>query len=175
MGPLAKHDKPFFIDRYLRLLAEKDLSAAVISDITDYGQALWDSVSRLPKGFCHGDLHCGNMLRGSAGQYWLFDFDAACQAFPAVDMAWMSDDTNYFELGPQDYENTARKLDRFVSGYARIRVPTEAEIRSVYDWIAIKHYDIQATIAQCQGTSASLLEQQHGWLMRWRGLCAQKG
>lgn len=52
--------------------------------------------------------------------------------------------------------------------------PSTYDMQCVYDFIAIRHYDIQATITQCQGYSIENLVNQHAWLMRWRDLCAQK-
>jgi hypothetical protein len=45
-------------------------------------------------------------------------------------------------------------------------------------FVAIRHYELIATIASCQGhqeLSVSFLDQQFNWLMQWQKLCEQKG
>lgn len=175
-GELARCAKEHYIDRYLAILENIGFPENKLRDLKNYGDELWDRFDFSSKGFCHGDLHCGNMLKTRDGQYWLFDFDAACYSHPSADIAVMSDDTDYFRFRQEDFDKTARRLERFLSGYERARgvATSERDIQAVYDFIAIRHYDIQATITDCQGFSMKNLENQHGWLMSWRDLCARR-
>lgn len=64
----------------------------------------------------------------------------------------------------------------FLLSYEKARNVTlsDYDVKSVYDFIAIRHYDIQATITECQGYTIGNLENQHRWLMNWRDLCERK-
>lgn len=173
-GTRISHGKTHFIDRYLTQLEALGFPAEKLADLRAYGDELWHRFSLSTPGFCHGDLHSGNMLRDGQGAYWLFDFDSACFAHPVADIAVMSDTTDYFVFRETDYDETARNLDRFLAGYGKRRNPSAYDLRTVYDFIAIRHFDIQATIMACQGHDIAMLEDQHAWLMRWRNLCARR-
>lgn len=175
-GEIAKRGREYYIDRYLTILQNIKFPESKLSDLKAYANELWNRFDLSIKGFCHGDLHCGNMLKDDNGLYWLFDFDAACCSHPTIDIAIMSDDTDYFSFQPEDFDKTTRKLDRFLSSYEKTRSMTigDYDRKSVYDFIAIRHYDIQATITSCQGYSINNLENQHRWLMNWRNLCERR-
>ena len=85
----------------------------------------------------------------------------------------MVDRTDYFHLREDGLIKTQRALERFIPAYEKERglAVSDADIRAVYAFIAIRHYDIQATITDCQGFSMQNLENQHRWLMDWRALC----
>lgn len=175
-GMLDRHGKEYYIDRYITLLSRIGFPDNKLSDLTHYGDELWDRFDQSARGFCHGDLHCGNMLMDNGGNCWLFDFDAACRSHPAADISTMIDSTDYFQFHPEDFEKTTRRLGLFLPSYQKT-CPVAIEdhdIQSIYDFIAIRHFDIQATISECQGYSLHHLENQHSWLMRWRDLCEQR-
>ena len=52
-----------------------------------YGETLWDKVKNLPRGFCHGDMHCGNFYKTSAKKLYVLDFDTSCEGFSIYDLA----------------------------------------------------------------------------------------
>ena len=172
-GALDRHGKAHFIGRYLRILERIAFPQDKLFDLKEYGDRLWEPFTASAPGFCHGDLHCGNMLKDAQGRYWLFDFDASCLAHPSADIATMVDRTDYFHLRKDGLIKTQRALERFAPAYeaARGKALTEQDRRAVYAFIAIRHYDIQATITDCQGFSMQNLENQHRWLMDWRALC----
>lgn len=176
-GEILQHGKAHYIDRYLQILERIEFPQDKLADVITYGAALWERFEQSPRGFCHGDLHCGNMRRDNQKRYWLFDFDAACVAHPAADIATLCDRTDYFHLQEDAFAETQRALDLFMPAYERERgsALVEADVRAVYAFIAIRHYDIQATITDCQGYTLQNLENQHRWLMDWRELCARKG
>ena len=66
-GVLVSHGKEFFIDRFIKILQELNYPASRIADLSLYGKALWGTIDLLPKGFCHGDLHSGNILVTGSG------------------------------------------------------------------------------------------------------------
>ena len=68
-GSLIHQGKPYFIDFYISKLHNMGYPAQKVSLFSEYGDTLWRSVEKLPKGFCHGDLHTGNMLLTSSHKY----------------------------------------------------------------------------------------------------------
>ena len=174
---LIRRGKDFYIDRYLAILREMQYDARRIADLDCYGAALWGRMERLPGGFCHGDLHSGNMRQTGAGEVVLFDFDVASNTSSVIDVAILSNasDFNRFEDGA--YDQTLRVFARFYAGYRQECALTDVEIAAMFDFIAIRHYEIIATITACQGIAAlsyPFLDQQYDWLMRWQELCARK-
>lgn len=165
---ICHHAKPFFINRYINLLTEMHYPRT--EQFKEHGDMLWKRVESLPKGFCHGDYHTGNMILNSKGQYVLFDFDAAANAFPVYDIAVICDMTDYFKLSEQGYAETSRMLKRFLKGYYEFNSVNEAEIRSIYDFIAIRHFEVQATIIENLGLTCideQFIDDQLEWLMKW--------
>jgi Ser/Thr protein kinase RdoA (MazF antagonist) len=168
--PLIRRTKADYIDDYISIMRELDCDPGQILDLEQYGHELWDRISRLPKHFCHGDLHTGNMIRSRSGEYVLFDFDDASGDYPGMDVAYMSDDTHFNHLHESMYDQTMRQFERFYSGYSRIRTLSDQECSAVSDFIAVRHYQIIARIVRCQGlhtVSKEFCTEQHGWLMKW--------
>lgn|GEM_PF-640398 len=163
-----------YIDDYISIMREKDFDFGKILDLQQYGDELWDRINKLPKSFCHGDLHTGNMIRNQRGEYVIFDFDDASGDYPSMDVAYMSDDTNFNQFNESMYSKTMGLYERFYSGYSKIRVLSDRECNSIFDFIAVRHFQIISRIVRCQGLQ-SLDEkgcyEQYGWLMKWRELC----
>ncbi|WP_082651689.1 phosphotransferase enzyme family protein [Gorillibacterium timonense] len=173
-GKLTERDKPFFIDRYLNILLQKKYPDSKLARFREYGDELWEKVKGLPRGYSHGDLHRGNLLRTLKGNDVLLDFDTSCWAYPSFDIATFCDETDYFQFDPEGYKRTTEALERFLRGYSKQRSLTDAELRSFPDWIAIRHYQLQATIIELFGLDCvdeAFLDGQLDWLMRWREQC----
>jgi len=176
--PLIKRGKGFYIDRYIKLMQEFGYSATKTSALAAYGDRLWRSMEQLPAGFCHGDLHSGNMIKTGNDRFILFDFDVASHAYPVIDAATLSDKTNFNRLDDSAYDNTRRMFERFYQGYSRERTLSDREIAAIFDFIAIRHYELNATITEyrlpLRGTSwmsDAVFDEQYEWLMRWREMC----
>jgi Ser/Thr protein kinase RdoA (MazF antagonist) len=175
--PLLRKSKADYIDDYLAILREKGLAPGYIADLEQYGQQLWRRIVQLPASFCHGDLHTGNMLRNPAGDYVLFDWDDASGDYPAMDVTYLTDDTHFNQFQDGMVERTLRLFERFYSGYSRVRTLSDNECQAVFDFIAIRHFQIIARIVRCQGLSSISMDfckEQHDWLMRWQELCLRK-
>ncbi|MCF2141325.1 MAG: phosphotransferase [Candidatus Lokiarchaeota archaeon] len=80
---------------------------------------MWYVLQRLPKGFCHGDLHSGNIFKTKAGSFTLFDFDASAFAYPIIDIATISNATDFNQLKADAFDETLINLERFLCGYGR--------------------------------------------------------
>jgi Ser/Thr protein kinase RdoA (MazF antagonist) len=171
---LSCHDKPFFIDRYIRCLREMNYQRT--DEFEEYGNLLWNRVKSLPRSFCHGDYHTGNMILNDRGEYVLFDFDAASKAFSVYDIAVFCDMTNYFKLSDHEYEDTRYMLEEFMKGYREFNFVIDQELSSIYSFIAIRHYEAQATIIENLGIECidqEFVDDQLEWLKRWEKLIRQ--
>jgi len=175
--PLPRRGKDFYVDRYLGILQALDYPPSRINDLAAYGSQCWSRIERLPIGFCHGVLHTGNMRRSAPGRYVLFDFDIASRTHPLMDIATLCDSSDFNRFDASAYDRTRQIFERFYQGYRQVREMSDAEIAAIFDFIPVRHYEIIATITQCQGIeklSRAFLDEQYDWLMRWRDLCQYK-
>lgn len=173
--PLPTHGKEFFIDRYIRILEQKNYEDHKIELFREYGNVLWDNVKNLPRGFCHGDLHRGNLLKTSFNQYYILDFDTSSYAFPMYDVMIMCNSTDYFKYSEKGYQKSKIQYESFLKGYTKYHSLRKEELRSFYDFIAIYHYQLQATIIEIYGLNCvdhEFLDNQLHWLMKWREQCS---
>lgn len=164
----AVHGREFFIDRYLGFLRRKNYPR--IAEYEELGERLWEKVKDLPCGICHGDLHRGNLLRNADGKVFLVDFDTVCRAPLMFDVMVMCDMTDYFRLKPDDVELTMKVYREFLTGYAAHRTLSCEEIRSFLYWVAIRHFQLQATIVEIYGPDCideAFIDWQLYWLNGW--------
>jgi len=174
---LISRTKTEYIDDYISIMRALDFHSEKILELEHYGNELWKQISELPKSFCHGDLHTGNMIKNKSGEYVLFDFDDASGDYPSMDVAYMSDDTNFNHFHETMYDKTMRLYERFYSGYSKIRTLSIKEFHAVFDFIAIRHFQIISRIVRSQGlqcVSEQFCDEQYDWLMRWKELCITK-
>ncbi|MDF2936470.1 MAG: hypothetical protein K0Q90_1843 [Paenibacillaceae bacterium] len=175
-GTLMNRTKAEYIGDFISIMRQKDCEAGAILDLEQYGNELWNRITLLPRSFCHGDLHTGNMIKRN-GKYVLLDFDDASGDYPSMDVAYLSDATHFNHFHASMYDATMKQFECFYRGYSRVCSLTDEECGAVPDWIAVRHYQITARIVGCQGlgsVSLRFFEEQHRWQMRWRELCAQK-
>ena len=166
---LLSHGKEFFIDRYLNFLRQKNYPR--IAEYEELGRRLWNKVKTLPKGLCHGDLHRGNLLQNPAGRIYLLDFDTVCRAPLMFDVMVMCDMTNYFNLQPEDIDETKEVYQKFLSGYSKYHKLSHEEILSFSYWVAIRHFQLQATILEIHGVDCidgGFIDGQLFWLNKWQ-------
>lgn len=176
-GPLIRRGKDFYIDRFIAGLRQLRYDPARIADLESYGDELWASMERLPHGFCHGDLHTGNILQSRPNEYVLFDFDVASNTRSIIDVATLCDASDFNRLDEASFDATRRTFERFYTGYSRVRTLGDNDIAAIFDFIAVRHYELIATISECHGLddlSLAFLDQQWDWLMRWREICRRK-
>ena len=166
---LVYRDKEFFIGRYIEFLRKKKYPR--IKEYEELGERLWDKVKNLPQGNCHGDLHRGNLLQNADGKIYLVDFDTACCAPRMFDVMVMCDMTDYFNLKQKDIELTKEVYREFLSGYAGYHKLSREEILSFPYWIAIRHFQLQATILEIYGMDCideGFIDGQLYWLNKWQ-------
>ena len=171
---LVYRDKEFFIGRYLEFLRKKKYPR--IKEYEELGERLWDKVKKLPQGNCHGDLHRGNLLQNADGKIYLVDFDTACKAPVMFDVMVMCDMTDYFNLKQEDIELTKAVYQEFLSGYVGYHKLSREEIRSFPYWVAIRHFQLQATILEIYGVDCideGFIDGQLYWLNNWQEAMAE--
>ena len=166
--PVSK-GKEFFVGRYLEFLRKKDYPR--IAEYEELGERLWDMLKDLPQGNCHGDLHRGNLIQKSNGQIYLVDFDTVCRAPLMFDVMVMCDMTDYFNLKQEDIELTGKVYRKFLSGYSEYHALSREEILSFPCWVAIRHFQLQATILEIYGIDCideAFIDGQIYWLNKWQ-------
>lgn len=173
-GELVVRDKQFYIGRYISYLRKIQYPRA--DEFSAYGEALWDRVKDLPRGFCHGDMYDGNILKTPDGRLFVLDFDTSCIGFPMYDPTLICNMTQYFEYDERNYERSKMVLSRFLPEYLKFNTLSQAEIDAFCDLIAIQHFSTQATVMEIYGLDCldgAALDDQLDWLYRRREQCNQ--
>ena len=167
-GAPAERDEAFFIGRYLEILRKKKYPRR--SAYAELGTRLWQRVRGLPRGNCHGDLHRGNLLETPDGQIYVLDFDTVCRAPVMFDVTVLCDMTDYFRLRQAEIDRTKAVYAGVLTGYSAYRELSPAEIRSFSDWVAVRHFQLQATIVELYGIDCideRFIDAQLAWLEDW--------
>ncbi|QVK20996.1 phosphotransferase [Mycoplasmatota bacterium] len=171
---LIEQDKNYFIERYICQLKQKCYEESKLSTFIEYGNYLWESVKNLPRGFCHGDLYLGNLLRDKNDTYYILDFDTSSFAFPMYDIMMVCNRTDYFEFDESGFFKSQDAYEIFLKGYLKHCELTPSEIKSFYYLIALYHFQLQATILEINGLDCindDFIDNQLDWLLRWRNQC----
>lgn len=170
-GEVAKHGYNFFINRYLNIMKMKEYPG--INKFDELGNYLWEKVKDLPYGFIHGDLHAGNMFQNE-NEIVFFDFDACAITSPIYDIATACDATDYFDLSADNFEDgyiqIQKNVQEFLRGYENYFKLSKEEENAIYIFVAIRHFDIQATIIESRGldcVNEQFLDEQYLWLEKW--------
>ena len=165
----VSHGWEFFIGRYLDFLRQKKYPRLAAYEAL--GERLWERVKNLPQGRCHGDLHRGNLLQSRDGRIYFVDFDTVCRAPLMFDLMVLCDMTDYFHLKQEDIRITEEVYRKVLSGYAAYRTLSPEELRSFPDWVAIRHFQLQATILEIYGIDCideGFIDAQLSWLQKWQ-------
>lgn len=165
---LIIRDFHFFIERYIDILRRKEYPQ--INAYTDLGKKLWERVKDCPAGVCHGDFHRGNLLETEDGKLYLIDFDTICTAPRMFDIATMCNMTDYFHLQSDDIKTTEKVYQNFLAGYTSKNHLSEAERQTFHDWVAVRHFQLQATIVEIYGLDCidnHFIDEQLKWLESW--------
>jgi Ser/Thr protein kinase RdoA (MazF antagonist) len=172
---LLHRGKEFYVDRFIQMLERDHYDPVRTREFAEYGNTLWSNLAPLPQGFCHGDLHTGNMILNNSG-FVLFDFDISSSAFPVIDVATLCDETHFNNFDEAGYDKTILAFDAFYQGYSLVRSLSDAEIRGIFDFIPVRHYELFATILLTHNETIRVpgIDEQYHWMMRWRELCAKK-
>jgi len=171
-GPLRIHDRHYYIDKYIEILRAKQYPKA--DEFAAFGDALWGRVKDLPRGYCHGDMYCGNFHKTPGGQIYVLDFDTSGEGFPMYDPALICNRANYFKFRRQGYGRSRRVFERFLPEYQKYNPLSQIEINAFNDMIAVYHFALQAVIIELHGLDCvddKFLDNQLDWLHRWQKQC----
>lgn len=169
-GKLTTHNKGFFIDRYIDIIRKKHYPDKKLKEYIEIGKQIWNSVKNLPYRFCHGDLHRGNLLQTADGALYGLDFDTACFAPQLFDIAVMCDTTDYFNFDKKEFKHTTDIFNRFMSEYSKYS-KIDFTVNQFYDFIALRHFQLQATIVEIYGLKCideEFIDKQLTWIKQWR-------
>jgi len=86
------------------------------------------------------------------------------------DIAVMCDMTDYFHLQSDDIKTTAEVYKNFLAGYTSKNHLSEAEQSTFCDWVAVRHFQLQATIVEVYGINCidnHFIDEQLKWLKGW--------
>lgn len=173
-GELINQDRYYYVDRYINIMHAKQYSN--VDKFIAYGDALWERVKDLPRGYCHGDMYKGNILKTSDNRLFLLDFDTSCEGFPMYDPTLICTINDYFDLEDDGYIKSKNVFERFLPEYLKYNSLSKAEIAAFYDLIALYHFALQATIIEIFGLDCvdnDFLDRQLHWLYKWQDLCKQ--
>lgn len=171
-GELTTHNKEFFVDRYIEILRKKHYPDEKLNEYIEIGNSLWNSVKDLPYGFCHGDLHRGNLLQTADNKIYLLDFDTACFAPQLFDIAVMCDTTDYFNFEVKEFHHTTEVFNQFMKSYSKYN-QLNFDIKQFYEFIALRHFQLQATIVEIYGLDCideEFIDKQLEWIKQWRNM-----
>lgn len=169
---LIIRDKHFFIGRYIDILRKKQYGK--IAEFEEYGNALWDKIKDLPRGYCHGDMYSGNIHKTPDGKLYILDFDTSCEGFPLYDLVLICNMTDYFNYDKEGYEKSGEIFARLLPKYQKHNSLNQKEIDAFYNLLALYHFALQATIIEINGidcVDAEFLDKQLDWLYRWQEQC----
>ena len=79
-------------------------------------------------------------------------------------------DMNGIELAMRIKQRQPDTAILFLTGYAQYRSLSRAELRAFPDWVAIRHFQLQATILEIYGIGCideGFIDAQLSWLHQW--------
>jgi Ser/Thr protein kinase RdoA (MazF antagonist) len=169
-GGLENRDKYYYFEKYINYMNDMKYPANKIEEFRVIGEKLWMNVIGLPKGFSHGDAHIGNVLVNKEEQYIMVDFDTVNWSFSCYDIAVMCNATDYFNYESEQLKQTLDNYINFLKGYCQHIDLSEKEIDSIYDFIGLYHFQLQATIIETYGIDCidhKFLNKQLSWIKEY--------
>lgn len=167
--PLPERDSTYYFERYLEQMRRKEYPR--VEEFAAYGSTLWERVKDLPRGYNHGDLYSGNLLKTRDGKLFLLDLDTSCRGFPLYDPVLICHTADFFLLEDGGFENCLEVFARFLPEYLAEMPLSKREIDAFPDLSALYHFALQAVILDLFGLDCvdnKFLDQQLDWLYQWR-------
>jgi Ser/Thr protein kinase RdoA (MazF antagonist) len=149
-------------------LSKDNYDEAKVRNLEEYGNELWDVLSKCPAGFYHADMHSGN-TKYRGGRFTWMDFDKACVSYPVMDFGWLLE-TDWVCYHNESRERSRRLFDEVYAGYGMERTLTENEITAALHCVAIIHFEAISLHAKMygKGVAPRIMDREYEWLMRWR-------
>lgn len=125
-------------------------------------------------GFCHGDLHGGDVLYGADGLPTLLDFDSSGCGWRAVDLGvYLSHD--WMNTSPEAESLRQARLAAFLDGYQSVRQLSSAELAVIQLTPAIRHIFLMGHVLRYttlyQGwnwANDSFIDWHMQWFRHWQ-------
>lgn len=113
--------------------------------------------------FSHGDLHNENILEAKDGTFSIIDFDQATYTSSLIDLACITDQTNFNKFKEEDFQATIDYIQTFMQYYK----VNPYKVEDIVSWIPIRHVELIATITLVKndGLSQAFLDQQYTWIL----------
>ncbi|AUD63725.1 hypothetical protein BK010_09025 [Tenericutes bacterium MO-XQ] len=160
---LIERNHLFYIDRYIEILDTINFDQIKTNKLKLMGDYFFDQVKHLKKGFCHGDLHTGNIIIDHRQSAMILDYDVSGILSPMVDYMTYFDQTNFNKLNRKDVMDTINVLKKH-------KFIHQDMIRFMMAMIPVRHYEIIATIIKAQGLediAHSFFEEQYDWITKF--------
>ncbi len=174
-GEIRELGREHYVGRFVKIMRDLFSEKDKVDAMEEYGNELWARLSALPRGFCHGDLHSGNLLKTKDGEIMFFDFDIASNTSPVVDVASICDETGFSTLDLGDIEKTHRTFERFYAGYSQEKQLSPLEKAVILECIALRHYELNGTIPRYRlpfegnhWLNDAYFNRHYTWMMQWR-------
>lgn len=124
-------------------------------------------MNRLEWGFCHGDLHGGNVNVSKDNIMTVYDFD--CCGY-----GWRAYDTSIFRWSALLQDKEAERWNLFLKGYAEIRELKEADMKATALFIGVRHIWLMglhaANVYQWGWPDDDYYERQMKFLRKWEAM-----
>ena len=172
-GTLSRLDEDFYIGRMMKILRKYYDENDKIRELEQFGSFAFDKIRDLPQGFCHGDFGTHN-IASKDGRLYVFDFDVASRAYPMFDIALICDTSNFWKFDTKAIRKTKDNICRFADIYTKHCTLTEEEINSFIYFLALRQYEVRATVAHISlpKTGAHFLNEAylnslHDWMAQF--------
>ncbi|XFA99042.1 phosphotransferase [Candidatus Izemoplasma sp. B36] len=154
----------FYVDRFTKLLKDKNYNKEKSKRLEDIGIELYKNIDILEKSYCHGDFHNNNIIVQN-NKLVMIDFDACSLCNRMIDIATISDMINFNSYNEDDLYKTIERINYCSKNYYHF---SDKEILAAISFLAIRHYELIATIAIHRGLdtiSIGFLDQQYEWIL----------
>ncbi len=172
-GPLSRLGEDFYIGRMMTILRKYYDENDQIRDLEQFGHMAFDKIRDLPQGFCHGDYGTHN-IASKDGRLYVFDFDAASRSYPLFDIALICDTSNFWKFDAKAMRKTKDNIYHFADIYTRHCQLTDKQIDSFIYFLALRQYEVRATVAHTSlpkvGThflNKGYLDSLHDWMVKF--------
>ena len=94
----------------------------------------------------------------------------ACTALQLFEIAVICDTTDYFNFDKIEFQHTTDIFNRFMNEYSKYN-QIDFTIKQFYDFIALRHFQLQATIVEIYGLDCiddEFIDKQLAWIKQWR-------
>ena len=172
-GSLSQLGEDFYIGRMIKILHKYYDENDKIREISQLGHMAFDKIRDLPRGFCHGDFGTHN-IAAKDGRLYVFDFDVASRSYPMFDIALICDTSNFWKFDAKAMCKTKDNICRFADIYTKHCTLTETEIDSFIYFLALRQYEVRATVAHISlpkigayFLNEGYLDALHSWMAKF--------